>query len=383
MDRADDVVVVGGGPAGALAALLLARRGYRVRVFERARFPRPKLCGDTLNPGALATLARHADTGPLLARGRPLHGMRLSGTGGPAVEARYPRGLAGLTIVRRDLDDALLRQAAAAGAAIEDGVLVRGAAPGAGVVDGVIVATARGDRRHQARLVVGADGRTSALAGGLGLAWTPRRPRRWAFGTYAEGVDGTAPDLGEMHVRRGRYLGLAPVADGVTNVCVVVPRAAAARFTSSPWEALRAALADDPVLSARLAGARPVARVVSLGPMAREIRAAGVPGLLLAGDAAGFIDPMTGDGLRLAIDGAVLAADLAAEVLEGRVSRHRASDALTRRRTRAFAAKWRFNRTVRRLVDAPAAVRAAVGLAEVWPGLAQALVGYAGDLALA
>ena len=66
----DDVVIAGGGPAGALAALILARAGAKVRVFERARFPRHKLCGDTLNPGALAVLARHLDTAALLAQQR-------------------------------------------------------------------------------------------------------------------------------------------------------------------------------------------------------------------------------------------------------------------------------------------------------------------------
>ncbi len=54
----DDVVIVGAGPAGTLAALVLARQGHRVRLFDRARFPRPKLCGDTLNPGRSARWRR-------------------------------------------------------------------------------------------------------------------------------------------------------------------------------------------------------------------------------------------------------------------------------------------------------------------------------------
>src|SRR6476660_3070609 len=58
----DDVVIAGAGPAGAFAAAILARAGWRVRLFDRARFPRPKLCGDTLNPGAVALLA-HLDRG--------------------------------------------------------------------------------------------------------------------------------------------------------------------------------------------------------------------------------------------------------------------------------------------------------------------------------
>jgi flavin-dependent dehydrogenase len=113
--------------------------------------------------------------------------------------------------------------------------------------------------------------------------------------------------------------------------------------------------------------------------MAVDVTRPGVPGLLLAGDAAGFVDPMTGDGLRLAIDGALLAAAVAAEVLDGRLAAADAPLALETRRRQAFAAKWRFNRSVRALVDTPSMVRAATWAARAWPAAFAALVCYAGD----
>src|SRR6476469_6285083 len=73
--RMDDVVIVGAGPAGALAAAILARRGLTVRLFDRARFPRHKLCGDTLNPGALDVLRRHFSLDTLVSQSAPIHGM--------------------------------------------------------------------------------------------------------------------------------------------------------------------------------------------------------------------------------------------------------------------------------------------------------------------
>lgn len=376
----DDVTVVGGGPAGALAALLLARRGWRVRLFDRARFPRPKLCGDTLNPGALATLSRHLDLGALRDRGLSLHGMRLSGPGGATIEGRYPAGVTGLSVTRLVLDAWLLDAASRAGVSVEDGVLVRGPRVGMAGVSGVTVATAGGDRAHPSRIVLGADGRSSALARACRLATTPGRPRRWALGAYATGVTGVDPAFGEMHVRAGCYVGISPVAGGVTNVCLVLPRDRAATVVADPWAAIQQVARTEPALAARFDTARPLGRPVVLGPMAVDAIDAGVPGLLLAGDAAGFVDPMTGDGLRLAIDGAMLAADVADAVLDGRVAADDAAHTLETARRAAFAGKWRFNRSVRALVDAPALVTAATVVARAWPSALAALVRYAGDV---
>ena len=379
MTPLDDVVVAGGGPAGALAALVLARAGHRVRVFERSRFPRPKLCGDTLNPGALARLGGHLALTTLRAAGLPLAGMRLSGPGGAIVEGRYPAGHSGLAVTRAHLDAWLLAAAAAAGATVEEGARVDAPIVEGGRVRGVVV----DGRAHRARIVIAADGRGARLAHACGLVRTPVAPRRWALGAYASDVDGVDAAFGEMHVRAGRYLGLAPVVGGVTNVCLVLGRADAARAVADPWAAIRAVALADPVLASRLADARPVGRPVVLGPMALDGAAAGVPGLLLAGDAAGFIDPMTGDGLRLAIDGGVLAADVAAAVLAGGVAVEAAPSRLAAARRRAFATKWRFNRGLRQLVDTPTAVRTAAGVAGWWPAVFHRMIAFAGDVPVA
>jgi flavin-dependent dehydrogenase len=235
----DDVTVVGAGPAGALAALVLARRGLRVRLVDRARFPRPKLCGDTLNPGALASLAHHLDLAALRLLGVPLAGMRLSGPGGVTVTGRYPAGVTGLSVTRFVLDAWLLEQACQAGVTVEEGVLVRGPALGSGTVQGVRVATAAGEREHRSRLVLGCDGRASVLARAAGLACTPASPRRWACGAYVHDVRGVDPAFGEMHVRDGSYLGIAPVAGGLANVCLGCARPARwrvrGRRSASRW----------------------------------------------------------------------------------------------------------------------------------------------------
>jgi flavin-dependent dehydrogenase len=102
--------------------------------------------------------------------------------------------------------------------------------------------------------------------------------------------------------------------------------------------------------------------------------------MLLAGDAAGFIDPITGDGLRFAIESGRLTADVVAGVLDGRIARDQAAHVLAARRRAAFARKWTFNRAVRLLVAYPAAVSGAAIAARVAPWAFRAVIRYAGDV---
>lgn len=385
----DDVAIAGAGPAGSFAAAILARAGLRVRVFDRARFPRPKLCGDTLNPGALAVLARHFNLASLHEKSDPIRGMLLTGPGGVRVRGEYGGDIAGRSVTRAVLDAWLIDRAIEAGAIVEQGVTIRDVATADGRING-LVATARDGHatKHPARLVIAADGRRSAIAIGRGLSKHPPRPRRWAIGGYFTGVSDMS-SLGEMHVRRGHYIGVAPVPGGLTNACLVVPFDSPSRrgvFATAddlplarPAEALDAVLKADPELRDRFADARAVAAPVMLGPMAVDTTAAGEPGLLLAGDAAGFIDPMTGDGLRFALLGAELAAAVIGEVFAGRVPIDRAHIVLAERRRAAFQAKWRFNRTLRSLVASPLSVGAAAVTATVLPSVFRGIIRYAGD----
>jgi flavin-dependent dehydrogenase len=144
-----------------------------------------------------------------------------------------------------------------------------------------------------------------------------------------------------------------------------------------PSALLTQELARDPTLRDRAGRARLVTPPVVLGPLAVDVRAAAIDGLLLAGDAAGFIDPMTGDGLRFATHGGELAAAAALLALEhGWSGVHRS---LAAARRRAFAGKWRFNRALRALVASPRAVDAAAVGARLAPGVLRAVIARAGD----
>jgi menaquinone-9 beta-reductase len=400
-----DVIVVGGGPAGAIAGLVLARAGARVRILDRATFPRDKLCGDTVNPGTLAQLRRLGVSGSVEAEGLRIDGMLVTGEGGVAIDGWYPPGIHGRAMIRREFDWALLQHAIAAGCQFDPGAAVRGSIVaeerGLSTVAGVTIGGSETTLR--ARVVIAADGRHSTLAFGLGLARHPLRPRRWAVGAYFEGVrymsdrhrTGVGPGLspaagsaaagpmavGEMHVRKNRYVGVARVPGGLTNVCLVRPARSGDRELHDPTALLQRELAADPWLRDRFASARMVVAPVILGPLAVDVHPPTIDGLLLAGDAAGFIDPMTGDGLRFATAGGELAARAALRALEHGWAGVRES--LDAAREREFGGKWRFNRALRTLVGSPGAVSAAALGARVAPGVLRAVIARAGDCDLA
>ncbi|MCU1382147.1 MAG: hypothetical protein JWL71_844 [Acidobacteria bacterium] len=419
-----DVLIVGAGPAGSVAGAVLARAGARVRIVDRAAFPRDKLCGDTVNPGTLARLRALDLAGGIEEHSLRIGGMRVTGERGVAIEGRYPAGLSGRAITRRELDWLLLQQAIAAGCQFDPGVAVRGAMVtqqgAARSVAGAIVGGNGHESRIDARVTIAADGRHSTIAFGLGLAHHPRRPRRWAIGAYFEnfmpagvrigsgwgrtgaglgsGPDQTgaglgsgpgqngvglgsdpdqAPGFGEMHVRRGHYIGIAPLRGGLTNVCLVKPSFAGDATLGHPAVLLTSALAADPALRDRAAAARLIGSPVVLGPLAVDVRHEAIDGLLLAGDAAGFIDPITGDGLRFATHGAELAAASALQALEhGWTGVHHQ---LARARRHAFAAKWAFNRGLRALVASPLGVDTAAVGARIAPPILRAMISRAGD----
>ncbi|MGH7626260.1 MAG: FAD-dependent oxidoreductase [Gemmatimonadaceae bacterium] len=402
------VIVVGGGPAGASTAWHLARAGVDVLVLERACFPRDKPCAEYLSPQASRILASMGAL-ELCERSGAAHlaGMIVRTPNGTRIQGDYAAAHGftgfrdrGLALPRPVLDAILLDRARAAGARVQEGVRVSDVVRDArGVVRGVRVPRVGGnDREHQAgastgtqtlaesggeisaSVVVGADGLRSVVSRRLGLGRTARAPRRIALVCHYRGVDGIT-SYGEMHVERDGYVGLADVGGGVTNVAMVLPARAVRDAAGNPTQLFDRWLGARRHLASRFARAERTSPVRAVGPFARHARRATMAGAALVGDAADFFDPFTGEGIFTALRGGELLAPAVLDSL-GASTPRAARRALARydsARHHAFGGKWRVERLVGLATTYPMLMNHAARTLARRKELADLLVGVAGD----
>jgi flavin-dependent dehydrogenase len=166
--------------------------------------------------------------------------------------------------------------------------------------------------------------------------------------------------------------------NGLTNVCLVKPSAGGDVDLSNPLGAVKAALSRDRVLGDRFSHARFVTAPTVTGPLAVDATGVSLPdGLLLAGDAAGFVDPMTGDGLRFAVRGGELAAEAALRALAHGWAG--LNERVSVQRQQEFGSKYRFNRALRQIVGSAGAVRLATAGASLLRPILRSLIYRAGD----
>jgi len=365
------VIIAGGGPAGSATALTLARAGIDVTIVERAVFPRRKVCGEYLNSGAVAALDALGLGEDVRRLAQPLRGIRLVPPQAPALELPFPR--AALALARADLDALLLDAARAAGAAVvhgrvEDLTFERGRA------SGVVIRNEAGERQTlPARIIVGADGSGSLVAKKLGLTRPTRGVRRFAVGGHYSGFG----DLGgyvEMYVGAGAYFAINPLDAGRANVMVVVPDRALAQWSSDVDEGLRGKAADLGRGHRSFAETARIGPRVSVGPLAHRVRAPIAPGALLIGDAAGFLNPFTGQGVFLALSAAARASTAIVRAFERSDEEETAFAAYADWRTADFRARKQLSQLVSLMIDVPPLAQRAVSRLRRLPDLGATLI---------
>jgi len=224
----------------------------------------------------------------------------------------------------------------------------------------------------RARWVVGADGARSRLARSLRVSRAVVAPRRLGLIARYERVPGI-DRYGEMHVGDGFYIGLAPVPNGQLNVgmALPLPRNGEARLPAE--QRYEAAIASLPAVAARLGSARRLTPIHGAAPIGHRVTRPAGYGWLLVGDAAGFIDPFTGEGIYRALRSARLAADALTEPDAGVPHRYLAA------RRAAFASKDALTWLIQGMLAAPPVLRYAVRRLAGRPELAEVLGGALGD----
>jgi menaquinone-9 beta-reductase len=308
----DDLLVIGAGPAGCAAAIEALRAGARVTLLDRARFPRPKPCGDALSNQAVRIVGElGADLGSV-PRAVVRHSAAIFPDGN-----RVERGYAeqpGAIVARLELDDLLRRRAEEAGARVIEGVTVRSLSP---LAAGGARASARSGA-WEADVVIAADGPASVAWSALGRRAPRGRALAVAVTAYYEGVsverDGTSEHYFEPELPAG-YAWIFPAVNGLANVGVYQR---ADRYHASGAhlsQLLERFVANHPE---RFARARRVGKARNWPlPLAGLRPFAGTPGVLACGDAARLVDPLTGEGIWHALESGRLAGQSALAALSG------------------------------------------------------------------
>jgi 2-polyprenyl-6-methoxyphenol hydroxylase-like FAD-dependent oxidoreductase len=303
-----DALIVGGGPAGLAAAIALAGQGRHVLLAERRHFPLDKACGEGIMPTGVADL-KELGVWSYLAAGDswPLAGVRYLMAGQQPAAARFAEG-PGIGLRRTALSEALLQRARALPSIeLRPGVA---AEPVAVTAHGV---TARiGREIVTARLLIGADGLNSRVRQWAGLAAPNGQSRRWGVRQHFDCRPWS--DHVEVHWAPDSEAYVTPVGPGQVNVAILWDRDRLGRLAGGRqlWPSLLAAF---PELQSRLGPAAPVSGALAVGPLRRDTIRPVNDGVLLIGDAAGYLDPITGDGISLALAQALALARTVAPLL--------------------------------------------------------------------
>jgi menaquinone-9 beta-reductase len=332
-----DLIVVGAGPAGSACAVVAARAGAKVLLLEKDRFPRHKVCGEFVSPESLQLLAWLLEGECFQDRPSIGHARVFSAR----AQSSLPIVPAARSIPRFDLDAALLHAAQRAGAHTLENTSAQMVQPG----QTFLVKT--GQKAFAARAVVNATGRWSQLTEHS----RENTNHKW-IGLKGHFYEAGPPPSVDLYFFEGGYCGVQPVGQNTVNACAMV-RADAAR-------SLEEVFARQQALWQRSRDWEPLFPAITTSALYFRRPQTESKGMLLAGDAAAFIDPFAGDGISLALHTGTLAAKSLLPFLQGVTSLEQATTKYHLAYMKQFAPAFRGAARVRKILSTSPAIRSLV-----------------------
>jgi menaquinone-9 beta-reductase len=345
-----DVIIVGAGPAGSACAITAAHLGAKVLLLEKDHFPRHKVCGEFVSSESLELLHGMLEDGrfqscpPISSSRIFLDNKTLTLPVSPAAQS----------IPRFDLDAALFQAAQRAGASASEDAAVRE------VQRSKTFHVVTAEDAFTARVVVNATGRWSKLT-----QFDVAGKDKW-LGLKAHFREPAASQSVDLYFFPGGYCGVTPVGANSVNACAMV-RADVAH-------SLDEVFAKEPRLWQRSRLWQPLFSAVTTSPLYFREPVTESDGMLLAGDAAGFIDPFAGDGISLALQSGTLAAEAITPFLRGACSLQQALRQYQADYRKRFAPAFRNAARLRSAIAAPKWIRRAVFTFAGMPGVGKMLV---------
>lgn len=379
-----DVAVIGGGLAGCNAAVTLAHRNRRVLLLEANPYPHPKVCGEFLSPECVSLFTESGFL-PTLQQLNPvtIRTARITAPNGSAWGTKFPAPALGIS--RYALDATFARYSAEEGVEVLDGVRVTKIAGSLCEHFSITARSARGMQTFQAATIIAAHGKRSNLDRQLKRAFLSRLQPYIALKRHFTGPALTGHI--DLHVFRGGYCGMSEVEGGITNVCLLVRQATFQSVLDGSRGDVEGFIGwmceQNPYLRDWLSQAAPVdPDWLSIGQVPFTNKTPVEGDILLAGDAAGMLAPLAGNGMVMALHSGKLAALLTDRYLAGQLTAPELKKLYARTWSTTFGARLRLGRVLQSVMLRPALLVPGLRLLNLLPALGDFLVLQTRDMSL-
>lgn len=379
-----DAAVIGGGLAGCNAAITLAQKKRRVLLLEAAEYPHPKVCGEFLSPECTALFAESGFL-PELQKLKPvsIQTVCVTAPDGSVWRSKLPAPALGIS--RYALDEALARYAVEQGVTLHSGTRVTEISGSLATNFCLTTRSQAGIKTFEAKTVIAAYGKRSTLDRVLNRSFL-HRPQPY-IGLKRHFIGSPLPNHIDLHVFPGGYCGMSEIENGQTNVCLLVRQDVFQKATHgapAPVERfIQWMCAQNPHLAAWLSGAIPVDPAwLSIGQVPFMNKSSLEGDVLMAGDAAGMIAPLAGDGMAMALHSGRLAARAVEHYLAHEVSAEAMKQNYARSWDRTFHSRIRLGRLLQSVMLRPALLTPGLHILNRFPALGHFIVAQTRNLHL-